>query len=153
MDQISLFPDMLGEDIIKCIDMERERTCSIGSDEYISQMKTYHEGYGYIAECFENITSYHKSIKADMQKYIACVKDEEIVKVNISCILKALLHMTAEAVRMAAIAGRIERDITTYDIYYSRRDSEELLGHPHEAIYNALESMRNALEGAEEDEL
>lgn len=151
MDQISLFPDMLGEDIIKCIDTERDRTCSLGSDEYISQMKTYHEGYGYIAECFENITAHHKSIKADLQKYIACVKDKEIVKANISSILSALVSMTAEAVRMAAIAGRIERDVTTYNIYYSRRDAEELNNTAHEAIRNALE---DALESAEEsDEL
>lgn len=137
-EQISLFPDYLAADIALCISKETKRTCTLSSDEYVSMIKTYYEGFGYISECFERITARHKSIKANMQGYITSVKDPEVVKVNISIINKMLTEMIAAAVRMAAIASRIESDVDSYDLYYSRRDAEKLEDEAKNKIEKAL---------------
>ena len=106
--QMSLFPDMLGTEIDKIVGSEGDRTKNPEHDGYIDAIRSLHEGYGYTAEEFANLSVYHKNIKDNLVKYLNVLSnDTGQIDMILNEIYATAQEAAKHAVRVAAVAKRI----------------------------------------------
>ena len=130
-DQISLYPDILGTQIESIVEKECDRTKNEEHDGYINAIRSLHEGYGYTAEEFANLSKAHKKLKDNLAGYLNMLSNDVG---NMDMILSEVYGSAQEAakhaVRVSAIAKRIMEEVR-YDEglpseAYGETETEEL---------------------------
>lgn len=74
-EQVSFFPDVLGTDIERIVNEECERTQSQEYERYAAPIKSLHEGYGYTAEGYANLTIQYKRLKDNLNSFLALLSN------------------------------------------------------------------------------
>ena len=111
-DQMSMFPDVLGAEIEKIVSAECDRTKNPEHDGHINAIRSLHEGYGYTAEAFANLSREHKKLNNNLAAYLNEMSNDTG---HTDMILKEVYGTAQEAakraVRVAAIARRIMAEV------------------------------------------
>ena len=111
--QVSLFPDVLGTEIERTVAAECDRTKNPEHDGYINAIRSLHEGYGYTAEEFTNLSREHKSIKDNLARYLNVLSADMTgcMDTVLNEVYASAQEAAKRAVRIAAITKRIMADV------------------------------------------
>lgn len=127
--QISLFPDVLGAEIEQIVKTELSRMQEVDYENYIPPIKSLHEGYGYTAEEFANLTTQHKRLKDSLGTYLNLLSNTERIDSTIGDIYSEAMGAAKEAIKLAAIAERIISGVRCGEILpeeaYGESDTDE----------------------------
>jgi len=112
MEQVSMFPDVLGTEIESLVEKECERTKNEDYDFFIEEIRSLHEGYGYEAESFSNLTSKHKKLKENLGAFLNTLSQNNgSAEQYIVDIYGNAQEVAKEAIYLAAIAKRILSEV------------------------------------------
>lgn len=112
MEQISIFPDVLGIEIERLVEKEYERTKNDDYDFSIKEIRSLHEGYGYEAEGFANLTSMHKKLKDNLGAFLNTLSQSNgSAEQHIVDIYGNAQEAAKAAIHLAAIAKRIMSEV------------------------------------------
>lgn len=112
MEQVSMFPDVLGAEIERLVENEYERTKNEDYDFFIKEIRSLHEGYGYEAEGFSNLTSKHKKLKDNLGAFLNTLSENNgSAEQFIVDIYGNAQEAAKEAIYLAAVAKRIMSEV------------------------------------------
>ena len=131
MEQTSLLEDTTRGIIFNAVADVQAATISTQQVEYIPFVSSFYEGYGHLAEHFEEAAELTKNLKKALQSYIT---DIDNAKSHIHAVQATAAGMAKQALIIAAVCQRIEVEAsatveaTDDDIEEFRRKCEEGLG-------------------------
>lgn len=129
MNQLTLFPDILGNEVEQLTTLECKRTYQPENDYYVQTIRSLHEGYGHEAEVFTLFTAAHKKLKEDLSSMLSNLQNSNNADSTINELYSNAQVAAVIAIRLAAIAKRIMFDVKYDDLppeAYGEDKHEEL---------------------------
>lgn len=129
--QVSLFPDILGTEIVETVKKECERTSQYNYENYFEKINNKHEGYGYAAEVFARMEQYVKRVNGTMKTYLTMLANDDTSssEVFMRDMLVYSQEVAKEAITLAALAKRIMDEVflmeTLPNEAYGTEESDE----------------------------